>query len=111
MSLLLCLLSGTPAATTVKHYLIPAGGGMDQKQEMPPAQFLVIEAAPEKPESGALLYRFDSKGECVGDTWHRSVEDAKKDAAGEYEGLVQDWQSISDGVDINALVDSLRTQN
>ena len=90
--------------------MIPAGSGFDQRQEMAPAQFLVIEASPEKPETGALLYRFDSKGDCVGDTWHRGVEEAKKDAAAEYEGLVQEWQEVSADVDINVLVESARTE-
>ena len=107
---LMCLLSGSPSSAKVKHYVIPAGTGFDQRQEMPPAQFLVIEASPEKPETGALLYRFDIKGDCVGDTWHTSIEEAKKDAAAEYEGLVQDWQETSADVNISVVVNSARTK-
>lgn len=99
---LLCLLSGTHAAAKVRHYRVPAGGKLDDKKEMPLAEFLVIEATAERSNTGALLYRFDSKGECVGDTWHRTIEEAKNSAAAEYKGLVQNWQEIPDGVDINA---------
>ena len=112
MTRLLCLLSGSaPPTTTVKHYRMPSGSRLEIKQEMGPAECLVIEAEPGKPETGALLYRFDGSGECVGDTWHRSVDEAKGSAAAEYAGMAQDWQEIPEGVDISAFSAALRAKN
>jgi hypothetical protein len=103
---LFCLLPDPVSSTKVKHYVIPAGGKYDQKQEMGPAQLLVIEAMSENPDAGALLYRFASNGECVGDTWHKSIEDAKKQVVYEYDGLAKTWQQIPAGVVINEFVAS-----
>lgn len=46
--------------------------------------------------------------EAVGDTWHKTIEEAKKRAIAEYEGLNRDWQEIPDGVDMNVFADALR---
>ena len=90
---------------------MPSGSRLEIKQEMGPAEFLVIEAEPEKPDTGALLYRFDGDGECVGDTWHRGVAEAKESAAAEYAGLAHDWQEIPAGVDISIFSATLRAKN
>jgi hypothetical protein len=64
-------------------------GGSDTREEMVAALFLAIE---EKPD-GVFLYRYDAQGECVGDTWHMSVDDAKEQANYEYGSEVLNWQS------------------
>ena len=57
---------------------------------MGPALFLVIEESPE----GFFLYRYSVEGDCVGDTWHMSIDEAKHQAAYEYEGLVGNWTDV-----------------
>jgi hypothetical protein len=102
MTRFLCVLTGPVAPTKIKPYLVPAGGGLDRRREMGPPYFFVIEAAG-NPDIGALLYRLDSNGDSVGDTWHRNVEEAKGQAACEYEGFVQEWHEIPPGIDVNLL--------
>jgi hypothetical protein len=57
---------------------------------MHPSGFLIIEESPD----GMFLYRYDAKGQCVGDTWHMNMDDAKHQAAYEYEGALGTWQSV-----------------
>ena len=111
MICLICFLSGIPDPAKVTHYIIPAGGGLADKQRMPPPQFLVIEATAESAPTGALLYCFDGKGECVGDTWHRTIEEAKKSATAEYAGLLQEWQAMPEGVDLTAFSQTLKAKH
>jgi hypothetical protein len=90
---LFTILSGGTYAKRVKHYLgIPPelAAGVDSRKEMESALFLVIE----NNADGTFLYRFDASGDCVGDTWHMTVEDAKQQAAFEFEGCVSNWQEI-----------------
>ena len=90
---LLSILSEGPTPTKVKHYKgFPPelAGGVDTREEMGSPAFLVIEASPDS----AMLFRYDGEGECVGDTWHMNLEDAKHQANFEYEGAVQDWQEV-----------------
>ncbi len=42
------------------------------------------------------LLRFLSSGEEVGDTWHQTVEEAKRQADLEYEGCVGRWLDVPD---------------
>jgi hypothetical protein len=94
----LTILSGTATVPKVKHYVgVPPEltGGKDTRQKMGFARFLVIE----ENQDGAFLYRYDAKGDCVGDTWHLNTDDAKHQATYEYEDLVQDWQNIPSEVE------------
>jgi hypothetical protein len=91
-------LSGKPAAPRVKHYVGPPPqltGGNDVRQELGPATFLVVDERPD----GVFLYRFGAAGECVGDTWHMSVDDAKHQAAYEFEGLIGGWDEVPEGTE------------
>jgi hypothetical protein len=54
------------------------------------AFFLVIEQKPD----GVFLYRFDRAGECVGDTWHTSIAEAKDQASYEFEDRIHTWEEI-----------------
>lgn len=90
---LISLLSTAPTTTKVSHYLgLPPelARGHDTRQQMGPPSYLVVEANPD----GVFLYRYDDKGECVGDTWHMSVDEAKRQANYEYEGLLRGWQDV-----------------
>ena len=72
---MLAVISGSVIGKT-KHYLgMPPRltGGIDTRQELSPALFLVIE---EKPD-GIFLYRYGIGGVFAGDTWHKSIDDAK----------------------------------
>jgi len=70
-------------------------GGRDARQEMGDALFLTIEQKPD----GVFLYRFDTRGECVGDTWHATIADAKHQASYEFGDRVQGWEDVPQGVD------------
>jgi len=70
--------------------------GIDARQEMGRASFLVIEQKPD----GVFLFRLDAGGECVGDTWHETVADAKDQALYEFRDRVQPWAEIPQGTDI-----------
>lgn len=101
---LFCVLPAPMRSMKIRHYRVRAGTGESEKQEMPAARLLVIEADEDKPGTGALLYRFDSKGECVGDTWHDSVAAAKGYANVEYETTAQTWRDMPAGVDVDRFV-------
>jgi hypothetical protein len=47
-------------------------------------------------DDGVFLLHLDEKGECVADTWHQSIEEAKEQAR--FEFLVQDgdWKEVGD---------------
>jgi hypothetical protein len=62
---------------------------------MGPATFLVIE----EHSDGIFLYRFGAAGECVGDTWHRTVDDAKEQAVFEFEGRIKGWTDVPNGTE------------
>lgn len=81
----------------VKHYrgLPPVlTGGRDTRVEDPAAMFLLIEEDP----SGVFLYGFGENGECITDTWHLTVDDAKHQADFEYEGTVLHWTEVPESV-------------
>lgn len=99
----LCVLSAPVRSGKVKHYRIPAGAGLGEQQEMPPPRLLVIETDTDKPERGALLYRFDSNGKCVGDTWHESIDAAQEYAGKEYEKALLIWREMPADMDIDPL--------
>jgi hypothetical protein len=49
----------------------------------------------------AMLYRYDADGTYVGDTWHRTVADAKHQADFEYGDCLTPWMPIP--VDVTTL--------
>lgn len=44
--------------------------------------------------AGIYLLRYDSEGVCGGDTWHETIEEAKKQAAFEYGIHEEDWIAV-----------------
>ena len=69
--------------------------GSDTREEMGDAFFLTIEQRTD----GVFLYRFDARGECVGDTWHKTIAEAKDQALYEFGDLVQGWQDVPEEVE------------
>lgn len=72
--------------------LLPGVGG---QEPMPVASLLVIETR----EDGTFLLRYSRDGLFAGDTWHGNVEEAKEQAAEEYESLLSDWRQVPPGVE------------
>lgn len=66
-------------------------GGVDNREKLPWPKLLVIEPGI---DSGFFLYRYADQETCAGDTWHRSIEDAKHQARYEYGKLVSDWREV-----------------
>ena len=62
-----------------------------EAQMLPTPDVIVIE---EQSSSSVFLYRMTMTGELAGDTWHRSVEEAKGQARYEYGDAVGEWKSI-----------------
>jgi hypothetical protein len=90
---LLATISGGIEAPKVKHYAgLPPEltEGKDTRKELGGARFLVIE----ENTDGIFLYRYGTQGECVGDTWHMNVDDAKHQASYEYGNSVKEWSSV-----------------
>jgi hypothetical protein len=86
-------ISSGGGSSRVKHYhgLPPVlTGGEDTRQELGCARFLVIEENPD----GIFLYRYGAHGECVGDTWHMNVDDAKHQASFEYGDGLKEWTEV-----------------
>jgi len=70
-------------------------GGVDGRVPMPSARLLVITTKPD----GVFLERFASDGEFAGDTWHRSVEEARQQADSEYGLRLGDWRAVPPDVE------------
>ena len=91
-------LTGRLLESSVIHYggLPPQlTGGQDLRKRMKAPVLLVIE---EKSE-GVFLSRFTADGQEVGDTWHRSAEEAQEQARFEYGELLGDWKLVPADVD------------
>ena len=87
-----------PEEPKTKHYrgLPPqVAGGTDSRQPMESPGLLVIEQKPD----GVFLFRFMADRRCVGDTWHESVDAAKRQAAFEFDDLLTAWRLVPDEVD------------
>lgn len=63
---------------------------------LPLPAVLVLEVTP---GAGAMLFRYTAAGEFGGDTWHETPEDARDQAAWEYEGALGPWVAVPDGAD------------
>lgn len=90
----LARLRGNGDEPKVKHYqgLPPElTKGKDYREKMTLPAFLVID---EKPPEGVFLFRYDAQGNCVGDTWHQDVTEAKDQARFEYESVLSKWVEI-----------------
>ncbi|MFO0729837.1 MAG: hypothetical protein U0361_02370 [Nitrospiraceae bacterium] len=43
---------------------------------------------------GVFLYRYDAEANCVGDTWHQDLDEAKDQAWFEFESILSEWVEI-----------------
>jgi hypothetical protein len=58
-----------------------------------PIADVVLIVADEEP--GVMLFRYTTHGESAGDTWHATVEDARKQAEYEYgDSLILPWMDV-----------------
>jgi hypothetical protein len=62
-------------------------GRIIEKETLPPAAWVVIE----EKEAGFFLIRYSNTADFAGDTWHPSIEDAKKQARSEFDIESGDW--------------------
>jgi hypothetical protein len=69
--------------------------GDDLREQMPSAVVVLIEPKP----SGIFLVRFAADGQVVGDTWHRTIEDAQEQATFEFGSLLSNWMTVPPGVE------------
>ena len=58
--------------------------------ELPTPDFVEISAE----GSGYFLFRLDSSGQCIADTWHQTLDEAKQAALEEYRIQLGDWHAI-----------------
>ena len=86
--------SDTPKTKHFRRLPPQVTGGVDSRQLMESPAVLVIEQKPD----GVFLFRFTPDSHCVGDTWHKTIDDAKKQAAFEFDELLSAWKAVPDGV-------------
>lgn len=64
--------------------------GADSRVSMNAPIVLVIEER----EDGVFLYHFDAKADCVGDTWHHDIDEAKEQARSEFQNHLTHWTEV-----------------
>lgn len=87
-----------------EHYLgLPPEltDGVNLRQSLPHARVAVL-VRPERGE-GVFLYRFAADGNPAGDTWHRTVDEALRQAVFEYGASLGPWRAFPS--DVRSLVD------
>jgi hypothetical protein len=75
-------------ATTHRWTRVRGDGSLETRTVDPP---LAVEI--ENGESGFFLLHFNAAGECVADSWHATLEEAKEQAKFEYEIEEGDWET------------------
>ena len=90
----LTALVGTVAGSRKTRHTV---GLPEGPQELMPLPDVVLLQKP--PGEGAMIYRYTSAGEFCGDTWHETLECAKKQAAFEYGPALGEWVEIPEGVE------------
>jgi len=90
-----------PTVLTPPAFLCPHTG-IDQVTVFIPAVLHGVAAAARTPvllvieskTDGVFLFRFSAERRCVGDTWHTSVDEAKSQAAFEFNELLTAWKVV-----------------
>lgn len=93
------LLPSSPGETRTRHFVGAPGrdvGEIEVVKEFLPARLLVISRGV---DDQIFLYRFDSRGQFAGDTWHRNEREARQQARWEYGDTVLDWRPVPDTVE------------
>jgi hypothetical protein len=62
-------------------------------EESQPIRVLLIE--PRSSGDSVFLYYVSGRGEILADTWHASLQDAKQQAASNFDGVIESWQATS----------------
>jgi hypothetical protein len=57
---------------------------------VPPTEWVEIS----QESSGIYLYHFDKGGNCIADTWHMTIDEAKDQANFDFGILAGDWREI-----------------
>lgn len=70
-------------------------GGTDLRVRLPDAAAVVLE---EEDGGNCYVFRFDSTGTELNDTWHESREDANAQIAFEFGDTLGEWSSVPDGL-------------
>ena len=86
-------LTESPPLGKTKHYKgLPPElvGGKDERLQMEFPSLLVIEQKPD----GVFLFRFTADRRCAGDTWHKTIDEAKQQASFEFEDLISSWKPV-----------------
>jgi hypothetical protein len=100
------LVATSPPSRQIHYSGFPpeVGAAGSSRTTLPAARFVTIELMTE----GFFLFRYAQDGAFSGDTWHRSVEEAKDQANHEYGKALGEWLEIPD--DAADGVEWLRTQ-
>jgi hypothetical protein len=64
---------------------------LDPAKLLPLPDVLLLESSE---DSGVMLFRYTSQGESAGDTWHKSITEAKEHAIFEYRDAVGRWFEV-----------------
>lgn len=81
----------TTATGSVKHTLGVLGvNGPEETKELPVAVRLEISVS----EDGIFLLRFDQNDDFCGDTWHRTIKEAKDQARFEFNVTEDAWRTV-----------------
>ena len=86
---------GTPTSRHFKGWPPELTGGADFRERLPIPRAVLIDEDP----IGFFLYRFARDGSLVGDTWHKTLEEAKEQAKDEYGDGLNEWQAILEDVE------------
>ncbi len=72
--------------TGATHHVLATRGG---EVEIPPARSVEIV----QEDNGYLLLRLNDRGDCLADTWHATLDEAKAQAAFEFDIREEDWRA------------------
>ena len=87
-----------PDSRNTQHFQgVPraVNGGVETRTALDTPVLLVIEVKTD----GVFLFRFSAEGRCVGDTWHKSVDEAKSQAKFEFNELTSVWKVVPEQTD------------
>ena len=75
-----------------RHYTASINNdGTKDLENIPIPKWVEISEEP----SGFFLFHYNADGECISDTWHESLEEAKEQASFEFEIEDNDWTPMA----------------
>lgn len=97
MILIYAKVLGRPVELNTRHFIASgppnADGSFSGRIDMETPTVVYVEQA----EDGIFLYRYARGQAFGGDTFHLTVEEAKKQAEWEYEGVLGPWTVVPEG--------------